>query len=796
MLSINWPSLRSLRLFSWEKQPLKVSPVKIHDIDSAQENPGRALKHLLRLNHANYAILYNDRKFHNHAPHILCAAFLQGADADDLTRMYETESKLLDAWEDSPAEVTAEDWREHLGHREYQKAFVDFFEDELVRYNYEWKEVVAEYLFSGENPIFHSIMADLGHPLIHLAYAFEMSSREKHKYLADPAYTELEPSYRSKSVFEIFEKVRTDKKFDGLFATAGDDNFSRVFQTHEAALLDHWNAWTIENPIEQFRESQELAATLFAAAPKDSIEKYDFFLVHVLTTSHAVRVLLPFVPAHLQIPLVRQWWLVTLAIFIAQLRPELSLNRVRETDLRGRDWDWVSKQAVKGEYSTDAHYVKALRCLNELSSTWGDHDQFYLKAASVIQIKTRPASAEQLAAFASRMLSPPDTPLYLHAELLPNIRQITLYVSLPSHPALNGLHPTIQLSDSRKAVTVSLPHPFQDVTETTKLPARVSEAALLAPSDELTDDYVPWTAGDMSPDTRIRCRSCSAELLNTTPPQRTSQDETSGGGWDWKDLPSGNWAEMMDFWHCHKPDPHEEDAEPEANAALRVEEQNAQIKGYGASSRVVATTGTVLVDTATFLLAERDCGGLKKTSEEKPSNLHDPEQRSLACTSCNAVLGTEDPSVNGWRLLKAHVSISTNQSIQSYSAEVIIAAQLLELIERESARRFVVHSGQKSGLLLWVFNPDLRYSNVSAGHAVNNQQAMKVLYQALDDVDTVLNRDMGRPSPLSVEELELPISIFESLSNALHASNCILPFSARRFNEWQVGLLSRFSRST
>ncbi|KAJ6157366.1 hypothetical protein N7470_004958 [Penicillium chermesinum] len=431
MLSINWPSLRSLRLFSWEKQPLKVSPVKIHDIDSAQENPGRALKHLLRLNHANYAILYNDRKFHNHAPHILCAAFLQGADADDLTRMYETESKLLDAWEDSPAEVTAEDWREHLGHREYvppcldllgciltsfpryQKAFVDFFEDELVRYNYEWKEVVAEYLFSGENPIFHSIMADrtcclnihwklmeltrlVGHPLIHLAYAFEMSSREvamealglaatcfneKHKYLADPAYTELEPSYRSKSVFEIFEKVRTDKKFDGLFATAGDDNFSRVFQTHEAALLDHWNAWTIENPIEQFRESQELAATLFAAAPKDSIEKYDFFLVHVLTTSHAVRVLLPFVPAHLQIPLVRQWWLVTLAIFIAQLRPELSLNRVRETDLRGRDWDWVSKQAVKGEYSTDAHYVKALRCLNELSSTWGDHDQFYLKAA-------------------------------------------------------------------------------------------------------------------------------------------------------------------------------------------------------------------------------------------------------------------------------------------------------------------------------------------------------------------------------------------------------------------------------
>lgn len=31
---------------------------------------------------------------------------------------------------------------------------------------------------------------------------------------------------------------------------------------------------------------------------------------------------------------------------------------------------------------------------------------------------------------------------------------------------------------------------------------------------------------------------------------------------------------------------------------------------------------------------------------------------------------------------------------------MIVAAQLLELIERESARRFVVHCGQKSGLLV------------------------------------------------------------------------------------------------
>lgn len=68
----------------------------------------------------------------------------------------------------------------------------------------------------------------------------------------------------------------------------------------------------------------------------------------------------------------------------------------------------------------------------------------------------------------------------------------------------------------------------------------------------------------------------------------------------------------------------------------------------------------------------------------------------------------EDPSTNGWRLLKANVSLNTNRDghdtdedeWQSYSTEVIVAAQLLELTERESARRFVVHCGLETGLLV------------------------------------------------------------------------------------------------
>jgi hypothetical protein len=75
--------------------------------------------------------------------------------------------------------------------------------------------------------------------------------------------------------------------------------------------------------------------------------------------------------------------------------------------------------------------------------------------------------------------------------------------------------------------------------------------------------------------------------------------------------------------------------------------------------------------------------------------------------NCSTIIGMEDSSANGWRLLKANVSLNTNsaphteEEWQSHPEEMIVAAQLLELIERESARRFVVHCGQKSGLLVY-----------------------------------------------------------------------------------------------
>lgn len=70
-LNISLPSSLIPRFLSPKHHlGIDIPAVKVHEIDSLPEKPARALKHLLKLNHVNHAILFNHREFHNHMPHV------------------------------------------------------------------------------------------------------------------------------------------------------------------------------------------------------------------------------------------------------------------------------------------------------------------------------------------------------------------------------------------------------------------------------------------------------------------------------------------------------------------------------------------------------------------------------------------------------------------------------------------------------------------------------------------------------------------------------------------------------
>lgn len=108
---------------------------------------------------------------------------------------------------------------------------------------------------------------------------------------------------------------------------------------------------------------------------------FDFFYVHLLTVSHAVRTLLPVVPVKYALPLVRSHWLFVLIVYIIQLRPVIHPELVEDVDVKGRGWEQVVGHVLEKETSKDAHYLKAVRAMRDAAGLWEEDGEFYLKAA-------------------------------------------------------------------------------------------------------------------------------------------------------------------------------------------------------------------------------------------------------------------------------------------------------------------------------------------------------------------------------------------------------------------------------
>ena len=196
--------------------------------------------------------------------------------------------------------------------------------------------------------------------------------------------------------------------------------------------------------------------------------------------------------------------------------------------------------------------------------------------------------------------------IYLYAEILTNIHQVNLHASLETAKTEET---KIDISSDRKVVTVVhdgerasifLPTGIGGSVEVT-LPAEkkkelslrleIEDLSVLPSFDNLgSNNEYPWPAKDLTSRTQLRCKVCKTSV--TKPEQITV----------WKDLPSENWAEMMDLWHCHKP--HDGPVSIGEGAA-------ADAKGYAPSSKIKAAPGTGLVDVSSFLIAQDERTGIQ-----------------------------------------------------------------------------------------------------------------------------------------------------------------------------------------
>jgi DNA-directed RNA polymerase subunit RPC12/RpoP len=197
----------------------------------------------------------------------------------------------------------------------------------------------------------------------------------------------------------------------------------------------------------------------------------------------------------------------------------------------------------------------------------------------------------------------------MYAELLSNIRQISVIAALDT-PCDSStkveLSPDGQrflLHHGGSVNTLNLPGSalasFQlqlPILGAKELSWRLPLAG--EPRVPSAENSAPWSAKDLKESTEFRCRDCGEVIVAK---KRIAV---------WKDLPSENWAEMMDFWHCHKPSIHEPNSSDGSGGHSR-DNDPAMGRGYGANTKFSAQPKIGFVDLTTILLAEPDCVGIE-----------------------------------------------------------------------------------------------------------------------------------------------------------------------------------------
>lgn len=236
----------------------------------------------------------------------------------------------------------------------------------------------------------------VGHPLIHLAYAYELDSPETASEglsLLCTDFWELHDliqnappdsaKYKTHSLADVLEGIRLDARFDNLFDSIGVLNVDDLMKKQPDAVLEHWNAWVVDNPVQQLEHICDVATILtMSSVDSKADSKFDFFILHLMTAAHALRVTWDIFPEDRKVPMLREWALMAITTYIAQFRFPFDMGLIEKVEIGGRDWEWVRKTALDHPAArSDVHFLKAVRAPRAFEQTFGYKNGFYLKAA-------------------------------------------------------------------------------------------------------------------------------------------------------------------------------------------------------------------------------------------------------------------------------------------------------------------------------------------------------------------------------------------------------------------------------
>ncbi|RKP09996.1 hypothetical protein THASP1DRAFT_28222 [Thamnocephalis sphaerospora] len=289
------------------------------------------LAELLRRNHDGFDVRYGTC-YTNHTVHTLYALADLGADQECLRRFYGARRDRLRKQIPPKLTITDENWDRHFGDPANYSAYLVYFDAKV-------EKLGLDDAFNRYVPkVLAGILGAVGHPLIHLGFAlghrdpmvlaealaFACAAEKSTIGMADAEYRGV--GKRGDIILHIKEAladITNDVRLDP-FAWQSDqimDILIPLYEQHGPVVAEYFNRVAIEEGEPLVDQLVRLATEVFIDAARDGL--FDFFLVHAITTAHALHIIAPRLDNSDLARLLRGYWLYLLMVYICQGRPPL-----------------------------------------------------------------------------------------------------------------------------------------------------------------------------------------------------------------------------------------------------------------------------------------------------------------------------------------------------------------------------------------------------------------------------------------------------------------------------------------
>ncbi|GMF00190.1 hypothetical protein B5S28_g2320 [[Candida] boidinii] len=280
-------------------------------------------------------------------------------------------------------------------------------------------------------------------------------------------------------------------------------------------------------------------------------------------------------------------------------------------------------------------------------------------------------------------------------------------------------------------------------------------------SDFLTSQHLKWTHDELNqmrltfPNCKFQCFKCDFQVLNLNSTNKINC------------MPSEIWAEMMEYWHCHKPNDEYEHGHDHHD--------NQKNNRYNTNLR--PSQNSIIVGPYYILLNQQDVNSININSNH------------VYCKNCGYDIGIVDEDSHLVKIWKYDVKLAYEDGdgdgreleVEKFRPFLQLYEILLDSVSSTAIRHYLIQDQANDGNILniWVFNFGVKIKLLPINSEFKD--CLKIMY----------NKDLNffKENNNTFDTIVVPSKVFNDFEEILKNITINLPNNLQKMSNWNVSYL-------